>query len=255
MKIHEPCANCCKERQSKRNDPRLLRLPATGRSAFGQPIVLPQLILHVLDDGESTGEVIRVRKTPYLLGRNEGDLTFPLDSQMSAKHASLSLEQKGGRLGWTIRDLDSTNGTFVRAAQVVMHDGQGLQIGSRRFRMVYPQSAAPPVQTLPATAAWRPNVSQMLPRLVEINAEAEPLEILFSQPEFWIGRDDSECEASIRDPMVSPRHARIYQDARQRWCIENAGSLNGLWAQITSLELGKGGEFQCGEQRFVAKIV
>jgi pSer/pThr/pTyr-binding forkhead associated (FHA) protein len=212
------------------------------------------LLLHVLDDGESTGEVIRVRKTPFAIGRNEGDLTFPLDSQMSGRHASLGLEQKGGRVGWAIRDLDSTNGTFVRAAQVVLHDGQGLQIGSKRFRMVCPQAAAAAIAPQPATAAWRRNVSQMIPRLVEINPEAEPLEILLSHAEFWIGRDQSQCAARIDDPMVSPRHARVYQDQRQRWCIENAGSLNGVWAQITNLELGKGGEFQCGEQRFVAKI-
>jgi hypothetical protein len=36
--------------------------------------------------------------------------------------------------------------------------------------------------------------------------------------------------------------------------IQNNRSLNGLWMRITEASLEKGGQFQCGEQRFQLKL-
>jgi pSer/pThr/pTyr-binding forkhead associated (FHA) protein len=73
--------------------------------------------------------------------------------------------------------------------------------------------------------------------------------------EHWIGRDSRRCSIVIDDRMLSPRHARLYRDAKGRWHIENAQSLNGLWLRISAIPLERGGHFQCGEQRFVVKIL
>ena len=73
--------------------------------------------------------------------------------------------------------------------------------------------------------------------------------------EYWIGRDPRQCSIVLDDRMLSPRHARLHRDAKGRWHIENAQSLNGLWLRITEIALERGGHFQCGEQRFQIKVL
>jgi hypothetical protein len=55
--------------------------------------------------------------------------------------------------------------------------------------------------------------------------------------------------------MVERRHARIHRDGQGRWVIEGARSANGLWARIHEVSLGRGGHFQCGEQRFLFRVL
>ena len=70
-----------------------------------------------------------------------------------------------------------------------------------------------------------------------------------------MGRDPSQCSIVVDDPMVDRRHARVYRDEKNRWIIANARSRNGLWARIQEVGLGRGGFFQCGEQRFFFKVL
>ena len=55
--------------------------------------------------------------------------------------------------------------------------------------------------------------------------------------------------------MVSPRHARVARNDRGQWVVANARSRNGLWMRIGEVSLDRGGYFQCGEQRFLIKIL
>ena len=56
--------------------------------------------------------------------------------------------------------------------------------------------------------------------------------------------------------MIDRRHAKISRDEKtKRWVIANAQSCNGLWARIQEVGLGRGGYFQCGEQRFLLKVL
>jgi hypothetical protein len=66
----------------------------------------------------------------------------------------------------------------------------------------------------------------------------------------WIGRDGKLCSVVIDDVMLSPRHVRIFYDAKGRWQAQCPDAINGLWSQIDEVTLDQNASFQCGEQRF-----
>ena len=75
-----------------------------------------------------------------------------------------------------------------------------------------------------------------------------------TEPESWIGRDPGG-RVVLNDPTVDPRHARVFRDPKRRWVIANSGSVNGVWARVEEIALERGGQFQCGEQRFIIKVL
>ena len=70
-------------------------------------------------------------------------------------------------------------------------------------------------------------------------------------PESWIGRDPGRCSIVVDHPWVSPRHAVIRARRRGRWIIEKGDPGDGLWLRNQEIDLGRDGQFQCGEQRFL----
>jgi hypothetical protein len=73
------------------------RLPVANAAATADdcpPLFRPTLrpptpILTICDDGSEDGELIRIRKDSFVIGRTEGDLLIPHDSQISGRHAEL----------------------------------------------------------------------------------------------------------------------------------------------------------------------
>jgi hypothetical protein len=75
-------------------------------------------------------------------------------------------------------------------------------------------------------------------------------------PEYWIGRDAQACPiARAGDMLASPRHARLYRDAKGQWHIENNNSLNGLWLRVEEITLGSACQFRFGEQKFLFRVL
>jgi pSer/pThr/pTyr-binding forkhead associated (FHA) protein len=222
-------------------------------------------LLRVLDDGSDDGEVIRVRAASFVIGRVEGDLIIPHDAGISGRHAEISRRFENGLYHWYLRDLQSTNGTFVRAANVLLTPNQELLIGSRRFRFQPPtaphdpSTAAAAGQASPGTrkfvAPTPGDRAAMHPALVEVSASGQERSFALTQSEHWIGRDPSVCSIVVDDPMIDRKHLRIHRDATNRWVATNAQSLNGLWARIQELRLGRGALFQCGEQQFLFEVL
>jgi pSer/pThr/pTyr-binding forkhead associated (FHA) protein len=239
-----------------------------------RPIMRPAMgRLHIYDDGIRSGEVVRVRKWPFVIGRADGDFTVPHDPQISSRHAQIVVKQVAGKTEWYLQDLGSTNGTFVRATQIVLKPGQVMMIGSRLFdgRNL---EAEPPKPSRPgATLAqseflkgeggldgWVPVLRQIGGALRKITSTADPQELALSEsgahdPDAWyIGSDPDLCDLVLDDQFVDPRHARIYRDEGGRWRVDDLNSVNGTWLKIKETRLGKGAEFQCGEQRFRIEI-
>jgi pSer/pThr/pTyr-binding forkhead associated (FHA) protein len=231
-----------------------------------RPVDRPSMaVLTVLDDGDETGEQVRVRAATFVIGRVDGDLVIPHDPGISGRHAELSRRNEGGKFRWYLRDFQSTNGTFARASQVVLHHGQEVLIGRTRLRFEAGTPAGPepaggaggsavastrkwqaPAPPGPATAAR--------PVLVELTPEGEGRRFPVTEPESWIGRDPAG-RVVLNDPTVDHRHARVFRDPKGRWVIANAGSVNGVWARVDEIALERGGQFQCGEQRFAIKVL
>jgi pSer/pThr/pTyr-binding forkhead associated (FHA) protein len=246
-------------------------IPAKTRAAPEQdttsyrPSLRPSMaLLYVLDDGDDSGEILRIRASSFVIGRVDGNITIPHDGGISSKHAEISRRHENGEHHWYLRDLQSTNGTFVRAATVILSQDQEVLIGGGRFRFEVP---ATPAESAPmidsaanATRKWEslagsPTVSGLPPVLVDISPGRPGRRFALREQEYWVGRDPSQSSIVVDDPMVDRRHARVYRDEKNRWIIANAKSRNGLWARIQEVALGRGGFFQCGEQRFFFKVL
>lgn len=228
-----------------------------------RPAVRPSMaILQVLDDDQESGESIRIRADRFVIGRSDGDLVIPHDGAMSGRHAEIARQLRNGRYVWVLKDLQSSNGTFVRAQSVHLHDGQELIIGSRRYRFRGPligQSGSAPPSTPPTTRKWSGNlagddVRAAFAALVSLDAQGDGTETPLISAEYWVGRDPAQSTIVLDDRHVSPRHARLYRNSQGDWRLQNARSLNGIWVRIQEISVDRGGHFLCGEQRFTIRI-
>jgi len=228
----------------------------------------PMAALFVYDDDPATYEVVRIRSDSFVIGRGEGDLSIDHDQLISAQHAEITRVFEKGSYLWYLSDLGSTNGTFARVSHVILTDRMMFILGSQRYRFelgeTEPESTAVPnpakvVKPEEGTRHWKQLSSQdlgkMMPSLVAVTADGDGERFAIREKTNWIGRDPSSCSFVISDPTVGSRHARLFQDEHGRWCMEPTKTRNGLWAQIHQVPLGRGGQFQCGEQRFSIRII
>lgn len=194
----------------------------------------PMALLTVLHDGRADGQVLPLRADRFVIGRAEGDLVIPHDAMMSARHAEISRAQvQPGQWRWALTDLRSTNGTYVRAGHVLLPHDQEVLLGCKRYRFE----------------------EQPEPALVELMIDGNGPRYPLANHTQFVGRSPAESEVVLADPMVSPRHARVFRDARGRWVLENAGSLNGVWARVQRVTVEDTAQFQLGEQRFLLETL
>ncbi len=219
--------------------------PSPGDQAIlFRPAVRPPTIkILVLDDASGQqGEWFRIRQPSFVIGRSEGDLIIEYDRSISGRHAEIVLHEAGeGIYEFAIRDLGTTNGTFARASRATLEDGQEFLLGYRRYKLIQgcrDQPDAPPYD-----------------KLIEVNKKGHGKAFQLGRPPVIIGRDPTQCNLLILgDPFLSPVHAVMKRDDRNRWVIKNYNSRNGIWIQIEEMKLVSGGEFQIGGQRFIVKL-
>ncbi len=229
-----------------------------------RPMLRPATsLLCVIDDGaKDEGEWFRLRNDRIVLGRSEGDIKVPHDGLMSSKHAELIRERTAQGFRWCLVDLNSTNGTFIRVSKTELHHRNEFLIGKGRYRFESPLGDAPTV-ALPenhesaGTINWQGGpVSILVPSLVElVKGKDSGARFLLSDPEYWIGRDSQFCKIPrANDNFVSPRHAKLFRDAKCTWHIENNKALNGVWLKVDRIQIPNSCQFQLGEQRFLLKV-
>jgi pSer/pThr/pTyr-binding forkhead associated (FHA) protein len=179
---------------------------------------------------------------------------------MSGRHLSITRETDTDRIRWFLNDLGSTNGSFARVSKGILRQGQEILLGGKRYRFSAPSVAtansAPPGRPLATRAFQSVQVDDLIPSLVEVTPAGDGTRFLLKQHEHWIGRDPSQCSVLLaNDMLVSPRHAKIFRDAKGVWYLENAGSRNGTWVRFNRLPVETFSEFQVGEQRCKLKIM
>jgi pSer/pThr/pTyr-binding forkhead associated (FHA) protein len=241
--------------------------PHEALPSFRPALRPPMALLCAFDDGQHTGEIVRVRVPSFVIGRSEGGLIIPHDGGISGRHAEIGRRLADDRVRWYLRDLGSTNGTFVRTLRAVLLDGQEILIGGQRFRFELnpgPDAAVgdsqkhitePGARGRPARPAVPVSDEPTVPYLVEIGPDGEESRHSLTDAETWIGRDPNHCAIVVDQPCVSPKHALIKTKRSGRWVIENARSRDGTWLRIHEIELGRGAQFQCGEQRFLIRVL
>lgn len=102
-------------------------LVMTSRPAEPPPIVGK---LHLIMEGGQPGDVYDL-KDQTIIGRVNGDISFPHDGFMSGKHASI--ERRGEK--FFLKDEGSRNGSFIRIkGEVELQPGDMVLIGKQLFR-------------------------------------------------------------------------------------------------------------------------
>jgi len=77
-------------------------------------------------------EIFPLRPGENSVGRDAGDITFPGDRYVSARHAVFKVEPGGV----TFTDLGSSNGSFVKVAGAAdLTPGDQLLLGTQLFRL------------------------------------------------------------------------------------------------------------------------
>lgn len=93
------------------------------------------MIRLVIHTGAHKGEELELQSGPNVLGRAEGN-DFTLDDPtVSSRHCEILVGEKEVQ----VRDLDSTNGTFIdnqRIRSAEIRSGQILMLGSMEMRLV-----------------------------------------------------------------------------------------------------------------------
>ncbi|MGO9831731.1 MAG: FHA domain-containing protein [Myxococcaceae bacterium] len=110
--------------------------PATpapdGTLAWGSPDPGYRLRIIQLLEGGLRGAAFPLREGDNLLGRETGDIVFPTDGFVSGRHAVL--KARGERL--VVRDVGSSNGTFLRLTNAVFVDsGDQFLVGRELLRV------------------------------------------------------------------------------------------------------------------------
>jgi FHA domain len=105
---------------------------ADGALSWGSPDPGYRLRIVQLLDGGIRGAAFPLREGDNLLGRETGDIAFPTDGFVSGRHAVL--KARGERL--VVRDVGSSNGTFLRLTNAVFVDsGDQFLIGRELVRV------------------------------------------------------------------------------------------------------------------------
>jgi pSer/pThr/pTyr-binding forkhead associated (FHA) protein len=220
----------------------------------------PMALLCILDDGKADGEWVRLRAERTLIGRTEGDVRIPHDGLMSGRHAELVRQRGPKGYRWSLVDLQSTNGTFVRCGSTGLRHGDEVLIGRGRFRFEAGATAGsadvPGDAPQPTTQAWTESpVRSLVASLVELTPAGPVHRVHLTLPEYWLGRDQACTIARTDDFLLNARHARLFRDGKGQWLLENHQSTNGVWLRITApMPLGRGCQFRLGEQRFIFRM-
>jgi pSer/pThr/pTyr-binding forkhead associated (FHA) protein len=103
-----------------------------GTYFYSSPKHQSQFKLVQILEGGTQGMAVCARGVGLQIGREGGDMNFPLDLFMSAQHCKV--DEAGGRL--TLTDLNSRNGTYVRLkAERDLAHGDYLFIGRKLLRV------------------------------------------------------------------------------------------------------------------------
>lgn len=234
---------------------------AAAAQRFHPTVRAPMAKLFVLDDSGTDAEVIRIRQDAFRIGRSAGDLVISHDGQMSSEHVEIARQLKdNGEWSWRLRDLNSTNGTFVRVTETPLSDEQELFLGGRLYRFQKEEGGEAPstvvidhTKTMVAGGSTSA-ASTDSATLTEVKLGGPGRRITL-QADQWIGRDRQHCLVVLQDPMLGDQEARIYRDSSEQWFVKRGKSLNGVWVRVAAVAIqGRGAHFQCGEQRFEIRL-
>jgi len=226
-------------------------------------------------EGNDEGKTIRLSRPRTTLGRETADIILN-DPEISRTHTALIIHQKR----FTIKDLDSTNGTFINGKKIEESELKHLdeiEIGGTRLLFTVYQEleefdqepsgtgeeSMEEIELIEEVGTADDSATRMERRTVDLKLPAgrrlflEALEgenkgkrIKFPKGRVIIGR--SGVDINLNDPDASRKHAVIEVWSRDQVYLRDLASTNGTFlngARITSARLNNGDEIMIGGTR------
>ena len=230
----------------------------------------PMARLILFDDGSVEGELFRIRDASTSVGRKNCSVNIQHDEMVSDRHLVIERECKNGEYRWTIRDLNSETGLWVRVRRIELKDGTEFLLGGQRF---YFQDSAPiDLDTRTAmlariengsysgTASVPGNAYAKLSRTAFVSNDAalkNPLvvsqnrvnSLTLIDGEYWIGRGPEAAMRVPDDPFLASKHVCVAKESGTAWIARTAGAPNGMWVRMKQINVNNSCTFQIGEQR------
>lgn len=232
---------------------------SSTESVFCPTVRPPIAILAVLDDGESSGELIRIRDEQFIVGRTEGDLRLPFDELLSSRHLAINRQIVQGAWRWVITDLQSRNGVFFRVSKAPLSHNTEFLIGGGCYKFQIVQQTCPDTQgwnginsAPPGTRAFQGDLQPGTATITELLRGGIGSRQTLVKDSYRIG-SDVQCDiVRNQDPFTRSEHATLTRSDRGTWVIQNNSTKNGVWIRLPQIGISSGGtcEFQAGEQRF-----
>ena len=182
---------------------------------------------------ESGGPILRLEQSdrPRVVGRGPGvDIAVP-DDTISKVHASLAYDRAAGLV--RVRDLGSSNGTFVDGERIASADaaiGARLRLGT----VGYTISSEPADQA--DASGWMLSGFDASGRALQFALEPARDPKGRAKPTAWtLGRDPTRADFVIDDPSVSSLHAELMFEPGDVLRLRDAGSMNGTHVDGASI--------------------
>ncbi len=107
---------------------------ADNKSVSNLSIPFPKRLFIEIVEGQGKGNIVEITTVRWVIGRTDADLEIA-DDKVSKKHAVIEAYATSNI---TIRDLASTNGTFVNGVQInqkKIKSGDMIRVGDTQFRL------------------------------------------------------------------------------------------------------------------------
>ncbi len=175
------------------------------------------------------------------IGRSHGDVTFGDIHTMAARHAHFGYDDEGRLF---VRDLGARNGVFLRITKPVpLSDSTRFRIGTY---LMYLRKFEPlPAVQMPGKGEDELWNRELLPHgmLTLISRGARNVQAInLIKANTVIGRDPIDADIVLAEAMDSSRkHAAVRFEDGQHW-LEDIGSRNGTYMQITRQQVLEPGD-------------
>lgn len=204
-----------------------------------------RLIL-IRGDSEVDGLSYMLQGTQHVAGREDGQILFPEDSWLSARHANFVYEADGQLV---VHDEGSLNGIYLRVRdQAAIAPGDTFLCGEQLFRLdaAPAETGAPGEDQTYFYSSPRKEIHFAVTQLLV----GDQLGLVYSATgnRAQIGREECEMNFPL-DVFMSGRHAHVERSQDGKFSLIDDGSKNGTYVRVAdSAPLSHGDYIFLGKQ-------
>jgi pSer/pThr/pTyr-binding forkhead associated (FHA) protein len=206
--------------------------PAAAKTLFFGAMQTPGRAKLILIKGQGMdGMTYYLQSTEHIAGRSEGPIQFnEVDPLLSPRHASFCY--KDTQL--MVKDLDSTNGVFLRArAPVKLRSGDTFLVGEQLLRVERCTLDEAPIHDDVGTYFYASPRTPCAFKLIQLlHGGAEGASFCPAKGSVRIGRDGNDLNFPD-DHFISGTHAEVTATP-DGFTLTDLGSKNGTFHRITS---------------------